>query len=261
MGGQTRLVSWNVNGIRAGIKKGFFDWLASDNADVVCLQETKIAAHQLTDEMKTPPGGYHTFWSHAERPGYSGVAVFTKTEPLSVRYGFGDPRFDCEGRTLILEFEDYYLFNHYYPNGASGDQRLAYKLAFYDAWLAHVLPYRETGKALVITGDFNTAHKPIDIARPKENEGISGFLPIERAWMDQFVASGFVDTFRLKYPEEANRYSWWNMRARARERNVGWRIDYFFVDDTHAHRVVEADIHQQVMGSDHCPVSLVIRHG
>ena len=250
------LYSWNVNGIRAAFKKGFLDWVETTQPDVLCLQETKIQGHQLTLEMNTPPGDYKTYWSHAERPGYSGVSVWTKEEPTEVKYGFGIERFDSEGRSLILEYEDFVLFNHYYPNGGRDDERLKYKLDFYDAFLDYVMPLKEAGKTIIVTGDLNTAHKPIDIARPKENEKISGFLPIEREWMDKFVDYGFVDTFRHFHPEAKERYSWWSMRGGARARNVGWRLDYFFVNEGSLARVKSAEIHDQTLGSDHCPVSI-----
>jgi exodeoxyribonuclease III len=251
-----RLVSWNVNGIRAVSKKGFWEWLSKDDADIVGLQETKISSDQLTLEHVSPMG-YQTFWSHAEeKRGYSGVAVLTKTKPISVREGLGVPAYDAEGRTLVAEYPEFTLFNIYYPNGQRGEDRLQYKLGFYDAFLEAADALRQSGKPLVICGDFNTAHHPIDLARPKENEKVSGFLPIERAWMDKFVAAGYVDTFRHMHPGEADRYSWWNMRSRARERNVGWRIDYFFTTSDLLPHIRLADIHPAVEGSDHCPVSL-----
>lgn len=256
-GKKIRLVSWNVNGIRAGIRKGFFDWMAQDNPDILGLQETKISAHQLTPQM-TEREGYQSYWSHAEKAGYSGTVVYTKPKPLSVSYGFDIPEFDSEGRTVVTEYPEFTFINIYYPNGQRGDDRLDYKMRFYDALLDYANGLRKAGKKLVLCGDFNTAHKPIDLARPKANENVSGFLPIERAWMDKFVAEGYIDTFR-EYCDEPDQYSWWNMRARARERNVGWRIDYFFVSDDLKPNLVGADIHQDVMGSDHCPVSLTLQ--
>jgi len=256
MGQQFQLFSWNVNGIRATINKGFWTWFEAQQADVVGLQETKISAHQLLDDMTQRPG-YHSYWSHAEKAGYSGTATFTKQKPLSVSYALGVPELDCEGRTVITEFPEFTLYNIYYPNGQRGDDRLQYKLRFYDALLDHANNQRAQGKKLVLCGDFNTAHKPIDLARPKANENVSGFLPIERAWMDKFVAAGYIDTFR-EFCDEPDQYSWWNMRARARERNVGWRIDYFFVSDNLKSNLVGANIHPDVMGSDHCPVSLIL---
>jgi exodeoxyribonuclease-3 len=254
-----RLMSWNVNGIRSVYKKGFTDWLQSAQPDILGLQETKIDALQLTPDMLEPVGGYKTYWTHANRKGYSGVALFTKTEPISVKEGFGgEPRFDEEGRILIAEYPEFTFYTIYYPNGQMNDDRLQYKMDFYDAFLAHANELRAQGRELIICGDVNTAHKPIDLARPKENEKVSGFLPIERAWMDKFVGEGYVDTFRHMHPDEPSHYSWWNVRSRARERNVGWRIDYFFVTPGLVNNIVSATIHPDVMGSDHCPVSLEV---
>jgi exodeoxyribonuclease-3 len=260
-GNHYTLISWNVNGIRAAHKKGFLDWLEQTAPDVLCLQETKIQDHQLTEEMRHPPGGYHAYYSHATRPGYSGTAIYSRIEPLNVVEGFGVDRFDCEGRTLMAEFEEFILYGMYYPNGTSGAERLQYKMDFYHAFLNdHIKPLQaQTDKPIVLTGDFNTAHFAIDLARPKENENVSGFLPQERAWMDELVDAGFVDTFRLKHPEEAARYSWWAMRTRARERNVGWRIDYFFTSESLKPYIVDADIHDQTEGSDHAPVVLELQ--
>jgi exodeoxyribonuclease III len=257
-GSSYQLVSWNVNGLRAAYRKGFLEWLAKAQPDVLCLQETKIQAHQLTEDMLNPPGGYHTYYSHAERPGYSGVAVWSREEPLNVVEGFGVPEFDCEGRTLMAEFEEFVLYGMYYPNGTSGDLRLDYKMRFYDAFLeGHIKPLQaKMDKPIVLTGDFNTAHHAIDLARPKDNLNTSGFLPQERAWMDQLEAAGFVDSFRLKHPDEPERYSWWAMRSRARERNVGWRIDYFYISEMLKANVVDADIWHDDEGSDHAPVYL-----
>jgi exodeoxyribonuclease-3 len=252
-----RLASWNVNGIRAVMKKGFFEWLHQAQPDILGLQETKISAHQLTPEMVSPEG-YYTYWSHANRKGYSGVAIFTKEKPISVTEGFGIAEWDDEGRTLIAEYPHFVLYNIYYPNGGRGDDRLQYKLGFYDVFLEHVEATRAQGKKIVVCGDFNTAHHPIDLARPKENEKVSGFMPIERAWLDKFVSHGYIDTFRHFYPNEAGQYSWWNMRTFARERNVGWRIDYFYTSPDLKEHLVDASIEMEVMGSDHCPVTLTL---
>jgi exodeoxyribonuclease-3 len=252
------LISWNVNGIRAAYKKGFLDWLATTQPDILCLQETKIHAHQLTEEMKQPPSGYHAFYSHAERAGYSGTAIWSKEKPIRVETGFGFPEFDSEGRTVVAEFEHFILYGTYYPNGGNATKdRLTYKHGFYDAFLTqHLQPLVAVGKPIILTGDFNTAHYPIDLARPKENEKKSGFMPEERAWLDKLVAMGFVDTFRAIHPDEAERYSWWDMQTRARDRNVGWRIDYFFATQNLMPFVVDADIHDQTLGSDHAPCVL-----
>lgn len=257
MAKKIRLVSWNVNGLRAVIKKGFYDWFAQDGCDVLALQETKISAHQLTDEMKAPHG-YRSAWSHAEKAGYSGVTTYSKVKPKRKNHGFGIPEFDSEGRIVTTEFRKFTLLNIYYPNGGASPERLDYKMRFYDALLDHAQDLREQGQSLVLCGDFNTAHKAIDIARPKNNEKTSGFLPEERAWMDKFVAAGFVDSFR-EVESGPEHYSWWSFRSGARQRNVGWRLDYFFVSEDIKDKIVDAAIHTEVMGSDHCPVSVTLK--
>jgi exodeoxyribonuclease-3 len=248
------MLSWNVNGLRAIVAKGFLDWLAQDQPDILCLQETKATADQLPAVVKEVPG-YHTFWASGERAGYSGVAILSKRQPVSVRAGFGVERFDNEGRTQVADYGAFLLYNVYFPNGKASAERLHYKLEFYEAFLDHVRELLAAGKRIVVCGDVNTAHKEIDLARPKENEKVSGFLPEERAWIDRFLASGFVDTFRM-FTGEGGHYSWWDYKSRARERNVGWRIDYFFVSQNLAERVKSAFILPQVMGSDHCPVGI-----
>jgi len=253
-----KLVSWNVNGFRAVLKKGFMDWLNDTQPDILGLQETKISAHQLTADM-THPAGYHTFWNHAERAGYSGTALFTKEQPLKVSRGFGLIEWDDEGRVIMAEYPHFVLYNIYYPNGGRGEERIAYKLGFYDAFLAHAEALRKVGKPIIACGDFNTAHHPIDLARPKENETVTGFLPSERAWLDKFVNHGYIDTFRHFYPQERDMYSWWHMRTFARERNVGWRIDYFFTSNELKPYLGDASIDMDVMGSDHCPVTLTLQ--
>jgi len=253
-----RLYSWNVNGIRAVEKKGFAELVKQFAPDILCLQETKASEDQLSDELKHLPG-YPSAWSSGERKGYSGVASFFKTPPLKTASGFGlNPRFDVEGRILISEHPGFTLLNIYFPNGQKNDERLRYKLDFYDATLEYCEQLRQAGRSLIICGDFNTAHNEIDIARPKENENYSGFLRIERDWMDKFESSGYIDTFRKLYPEQKNAYSWWSFRAGARNRNVGWRLDYFYVTPDLWSKVKGAAIHPGVTGSDHCPVSLDI---
>lgn len=252
-----KLVSWNVNGLRAVAKKGLFEWVARENPDIVCLQETKIDAAQLTDQFKTQPG-YTSYFSHAERKGYSGVAIYTKAKPLSVKEGLGIARFDTEGRVLVADYGDFTLLNIYYPNGKASPERLQYKLDFYDAFFEFASDLRKQGKKLIICGDVNTAHKEIDLARPKENINVSGFLPEERAWLDKFVQAGYLDTFRVVNNDPHN-YTWWHLVTRARERNVGWRIDYFFVSQDLERKLVNATIEPHVMGSDHCPVTLMVK--
>ena len=252
-----KLISWNINGIRAIAKRGFYDWLSEENPDILGLQETKISADQLTNEI-TERKGYRSYFSHAERRGYSGVGIYSKIEPISVKDGFGVKRFDSEGRTLVADFGDFVLANIYFPNGAQNEDRLKYKLEFYDAFFKWAKSIKKSGKKLIVCGDFNTAHKEIDIARPKENSKISGFLPVEREWMDKFIKAGYHDTFRL-YNQDPHNYSWWHMMSGARERNVGWRIDYFMTDHGLENNLYHADILQKIQGSDHCPVTLELK--
>ncbi|CUV09571.1 Exodeoxyribonuclease III [hydrothermal vent metagenome] len=249
-----KLISWNVNGVRAVVKKGFLDWLDQEQPDILCLQETKAHVDQLTAEILTDHG-YHTFWHSGERRGYSGVATFCKEEPLYVQEGLGIERYDAEGRVLLTEHENFLLYNIYFPNGQKDDERLQYKLDFYDELLPIINEQVESGNNVVVTGDWNTAHHPIDLARPKQNVNTSGFMSIEREKLDMYVENGWIDTFRLFHPE-GDRYSWWTYRFGARERNVGWRIDYYFVNEGFVDNVEDADIHDEVVGSDHCPVSL-----
>ena len=250
------ILSWNINGIRAGLKKGFLDWLRKESPDVLCLQETKAAPAQLPPELLYP-NGYQACWNWAERLGYSGVATFSKIKPLKIRNGFGFPKFDREGRVLETEFEKFTLFNIYFPNGKMNDERLKYKMDFYDETLKTLLKLKKKGKKIVLCGDVNTAHKPIDLAHPKENEDVSGFLPEERAWIDKLICHGFLDSFRL-FNQKPNQYSWWDVRTGARERNIGWRIDYHFVSENLKPLLKDAFILPDVMGSDHCPVGVTM---
>ncbi|MFZ2535169.1 exodeoxyribonuclease III [Methanothrix sp.] len=251
-----RILSWNVNGLRAIYKKGFVDWLFKDRPDVLCLQEIKATEDQIPKELKGLPG-YISFFSPGARKGRDGVALFTKTEPLSLKYSLGLPGFDDEQRAIVADYGDFLLFNVYFPNGKASKERLSYKMRFYDLFLDLMDQLVAEGREIVICGDVNTAHKEIDLARPKPNEKISGFLPEERAWIDRLIEHGFLDTFRLFHPE-GEKYSFWDMKTRARERNVGWRIDYFFVSLRMRDRVKSAFILDDVYGSDHCPVGLEI---
>jgi len=257
-GKRLRLLSWNVNGIRAAARKGFLEWLAQDRPDVLCVQETKAAPEQVPGTLLEPEG-YRSYWNPAERRGYSGVATYSRRVPDSVEYNFGRPEFDREGRLVKTEQHGFRLYNVYFPNGKQSKERLKYKLGFYDAFLEHLVHEAKLGRRLVICGDYNTAHKEIDLARPKPNERVSGFLPVERAWMDKLVEHGFVDTFRMFHPDEAGQYTWWDLMTRARERNVGWRIDYFFVSGNMRDSVADAFILPEVQGSDHCPVGIELR--
>ncbi len=251
-----KLLSWNVNGIRAIQKKGFLEWLKREKPDVLGIQETKAKPEQL-DMFLMHPEGYHTFWNSAVRPGYSGVALFTKEQPQQVTMGFGVKKFDEEGRVIVAEYPGFVFVNIYFPNGKSGDERLKYKMDFYDETLKFVKKLKKKQPNIIVCGDYNTAHKEIDLARPKENQDVSGFLPVERAWMDKWVADGQVDIFR-EFHKEPGHYSWWDLKSGARDRNVGWRIDYHFVTQTLAPRVKSATILRDVIGSDHAPVSLVL---
>jgi exodeoxyribonuclease-3 len=251
-----KLWSWNVNGLRAAMNKGFLDTLFANQPDIIGLQETKLQEEQIPTEILGLKD-YHSYWSCAERKGYSGVCILSKLQPLSVVYGFGVPEFDNEGRIVIAEYESFFLFVIYFPNGQMNDTRLQYKLAFYDKCLEIMQTYRAKGKAVLVTGDYNTAHKPIDLARPKANETYSGFLPIERAWLDKIVEHGWVDTFR-QFDSSPDKYSWWSFMGSARAKNVGWRIDYFFINQEHLAIVKNAGIRPDIMGSDHCPVFVEI---
>ncbi|MGW8194044.1 MAG: exodeoxyribonuclease III [Desulforhopalus sp.] len=251
-----KFVSWNVNGIRAVEKKGFVELLPGLDADVIGIQETKAQPEQLSDSLKSIDG-YTSYWHSAERKGYSGVAFYTRLEPVAVYYGLGDAEFDCEGRVLTLEFERYFLVNIYFPNSGDKLKRLDYKLRFNDALLRYATELRRK-KAVVLCGDFNVAHKEIDLKNPKSNEKNAGFTPEERAWMDSFVDAGFVDTFRM-FNQEPDQYTWWSYRFNARAKNVGWRIDYFCVNREARSKVESSAILKDIMGSDHCPVELVYR--
>jgi exodeoxyribonuclease III len=249
-----RLVSWNVNGLRAAWKKGLAHFLASERPDVLCVQETKVQADQLDAHMQEPDG-YGSHWAFAERKGYSGVATYTREVPRRAATEFGSPVLDTEGRIVHTEYPDLHLLNVYFPNGGMGPERLAYKLRFYDEFLRLAQALRRRGMGVVVCGDVNTAHTEIDLARPKENQKTSGFLPEERAWVTRFLAHGYHDTFRL-FCAEPGHYTWWDLKSGARARNVGWRIDYFFVSDELRARVRAAGIRPDIMGSDHCPVTL-----
>lgn len=251
----TRIYSWNVNGIRACARKGFFDVLTNSNADIFCIQETRAQPDQLSEDF-IEPDGYHSYWSSAERKGYSGVAVYTREKPLSVSR-MEIERFDSEGRALFLEYPEFTLITAYFPNSQEGGKRLGYKLDFCDNIRKICDELTDAGKTVVLGGDFNIAHKPIDLANPKENEKNAGFLPEERTWMDQFTGAGYLDTFRM-FNSQPNNYTWWTYRANARERNVGWRIDYHCVNGASRERVKHAEILPHIYGSDHCPVLVEI---
>ena len=247
-----RLISWNVNGLRAVMGKNFMEFFNEIDADCFCLQETKLQEGQI--EMDLP--GYHQYWNYAEKKGYSGTAIFTKKEPLSVKYGIGVDEHDHEGRVITLEFEDYYLITVYTPNSQDGLKRLDYRMRWEEDFLAY-LKGLEKNKPVIFCGDLNVAHKEIDLKNPKTNRRNAGFTDEEREKMTNLLDSGFTDTFRYFYPEQIT-YSWWSYRFKAREKNAGWRIDYFICSDSLRDRLKDAKIHTEVMGSDHCPVELDI---
>jgi exodeoxyribonuclease-3 len=252
-----KIFSWNVNGIRAIQKKGFHDWVKKTSPDILCLQETKAQSDQLDDSL-LKIDKYLAYFFSAERKGYSGVATYSKPEPLNVRNGFGKPLYDDEGRVIETEYEKFTLFNVYFPNGGRGAERLQYKLDFYDELFFQIEKIRRKKKNIIVCGDYNTAHKEIDLARPKENVENSGFMPVERQWIDKIINLGYADIFR-EYNKEPGWYTYWDFVTRARERNVGWRIDYFFVSNEAKALVVNSRIHMDVQGSDHCPVELEIK--
>ncbi|MDR1788108.1 MAG: exodeoxyribonuclease III [Treponema sp.] len=256
-----RIISWNVNGLRAVEKRGFLPWLADCGADAVCIQETKANPRQLSAELLAPLSGegrpYKAFWASAQKAGYAGTAIYSREAPLDV-HPLGEAAFDNEGRVLIAEYDAFSLICAYFPNSQDGGRRLPYKLAFCQAMLAFCEGLRAKGRHFILCGDYNIAHTPIDLARPKDNEGSPGFLPEERAWMDTFTGAGFVDTFRALHPGEGGHYTWWSYRTNARERNVGWRIDYHCADPAFMPQVRSSVIHPEVQGSDHCPVEIEI---
>lgn len=248
-----KLVSWNVNGLRACMGKGFPDFLKSEDPDVICLQETKMQREQADFDFE----GYYEYWNSAEKKGYSGTAIFTKKEPISVSYGIGMEEADAEGRVICAEFEEFYLVTVYTPNAQRELVRIDFRMAFEDAFRAYLAKLNET-KPVVVCGDMNVAHKPIDLKNPKSNIGSAGFSYEERGKFSELLASGFNDTFRMLYPDKEEAYSWWSYMFKSRERNTGWRIDYFLVTDDIKDKVKDSLILSDVMGSDHCPVELLL---
>lgn len=250
-----RLISWNVNGVRAAERKGLLDWFAKASPDVLCLQETKAHPEQLSPALREVPG-YSVGWDWAEKKGYSGVATYSRAAHGGMVRGLGIDRYDREGRVMVTKFPDFTLYNVYFPNGKASPERLAYKLSFYEDFLKLLARRRKAGdKRVVICGDVNTAHRDIDLARPKENRAVSGFLPEECAWLDRLLDAGHVDTFRA-FETGPGHYTWWDMLTRARDRNVGWRIDYFFVSEELRPALKGAFILSEIQGSDHCPVGI-----
>ena len=254
---EIKLLSWNVNGIRAVKAKGFLDWLKQESPDMLCLQETKATPEQLDQDLLRPEG-YHTCWNYPARKGYGGVATFSREEPLSIRRNFGNEILDGEGRIVLTEYPGLVLLNVYFPNGKKDEIRLKYKMDFYEEFLKFTDSLKTQGKNPVICGDLNTAHNEIDLARPKANEKFSGFLPEEREWMDKLIEHGYVDTFR-HFNQDAGQYTWWDYKTRARARNTGWRLDYFFASDNLLPALTNAFILPDVTGSDHCPVGITLK--
>lgn len=249
-----KLISWNVNGIRACVTKGFLDFFKEVDADIFCLQETKLQEGQINLDLE----GYHQYWNYAEKKGYSGTAIFTKAEPLSVSYGIDIEEHDKEGRVITLEFEDFYMITVYTPNSKQALERLEYRMKWEDDFRAY-LKNLETKKPVIVCGDLNVAHKEIDLKNPKNNIKNAGFTPEEREKFTELINAGFIDTYRYFHPDTEGVYSWWSYRFNARKNNAGWRIDYFCVSDALKDRLVSADIHMEILGADHCPVELIIK--
>jgi exodeoxyribonuclease-3 len=253
-----KIYSWNVNGIRAIAKKGFIQWLKKENPDILCIQETKAHPDQLGFDLKNIDN-YQVHFASATKAGYSGTATYSIPEAKKIQIGLNKKKFDQEGRTIITYYQNFVLMNIYFPNGKASEERLAYKMDYYYYLLEYLKKLKKQEKNIIITGDVNTAHQEIDLARPKANEKISGFLKEEREWIDQLLKSGFIDSYRHFYPNKTDAYTWWSLRSAARERNVGWRIDYFFVSESLKKNLQAARIHSEIMGSDHCPISIELK--
>lgn len=254
-----KLYSWNVNGIRAAQKKGFLNWLNATQPDILGVQETKAHPDQLDDDLKQPEG-YHVYWaSSTVKKGYSGVGLYSKVEPNTVHLGLGIEEYDVEGRTIIAEYDDFTFITAYFPNGSRDHSRVPFKMAYKAAFLTFTEKLRAEDKPVIFCGDVNTAHQPVDLARPDENQKVTGFLPEERVWIDEVVSKGYLDIWRALHPDTTGGYTYWTYWGGARPRNVGWRIDYFFITPGLRPRVADAEIHADVMGSDHCPISLTLK--
>jgi exodeoxyribonuclease-3 len=251
-----KITTWNVNGIRAALGKGLKEWALDQSPDVLCLQEIKARPDQLTDEQRSFDG-YSIHWNPADRPGYSGVATFMKGHSAEALLDLGEERFDVEGRVIRTRHDNFLLYNIYFPNGQRGQDRVDYKLDFYARLLTICDDLHKAGENIIITGDFNTAHQEIDLKNPKENAKTSGFMPEEREWVTKYLEHGFVDVYRQLYPDRVQ-YTWWTYRMNARARNIGWRLDYFLVSEKLAKHVRDVIIHEEVKGSDHCPVTLIL---
>lgn len=248
-----KMISWNVNGIRAAMGKGFMEFFEREDADIICIQETKVQEGQIEITAE----GYYQYWNYAQKKGYSGVAVFTKAKPVNVSYGIGIEEHDNEGRVITLEFDDYYVITVYTPNSQKGLARLEYRMKWEDDFLSY-LKILEKNKPIIVCGDLNVAHKEIDLKNPKSNRKNAGFTDEERSKFDNYINSGFVDTFRYLYPDKTGAYTWWSYMFNARQNNAGWRIDYFLISDSLKSRLKDSLIYSEVMGSDHCPVGIIL---
>jgi exodeoxyribonuclease-3 len=255
-----KITTWNVNGLRAALNKGIWDWVSQEKPDVLCLQEIKVKPEQLAAEQLELLKRHSVYWNPAERPGYSGVATFTGIAPMAIEYGIAWDKFDMEGRMIRTRFPEFTLFNVYFPSGQRGHDRVEFKLEFYAHLLDILDEYHQRGEQVIVCGDFNTAHNEIDLRHPKANKNTSGFLPEERAWIDKYLSHGLVDIYRQLYPDRVE-YTWWTYLMNARKNNVGWRLDYFMISEGVASSVKDVVIHGEVMGSDHCPVTLSIETG
>ncbi|MBO05944.1 MAG: exodeoxyribonuclease III [Parcubacteria group bacterium] len=253
-----KIASWNVNGLRAVHRKEKWKPFFKGDYNIIALQETKSTEDQLPPELQKPNGYFAYFSSSKVKKGYSGVAIYSKKEPLKVEYGMGVKKFDDEGRILVAHYENFVFFNVYFPNGGGGPARLKYKLDFYDAFLKHIEKLKKNGTKIIFCGDVNTAHEEIDLARPKDNEKNTGFLPEERAWLDEVVSAGYVDVFRHFHPNKIDVYTYWDMKTQARDRNVGWRIDYFFISNNLVKNLKSFKTMSEIYGSDHCPIVLEV---
>jgi len=254
-----KIISWNVNGIRAAQKKGFCEFVERESPDLLCLQETKAHRDQVEPILCAPTPDYMSYWSSATRKGYSGTATYCKEEPLKVETGIGIPKFDSEGRFVITHHKNFILYNVYFPNGGSGDERQTYKMEFLAAFGKHLSMQVKKGKKVILVGDYNIAHRDVDVYDPVRLSTVSGFLPEERQWFDGFLKSGFVDTFRHEHPKERDRYTWWSYYEKARPDNRGWRIDYISVSENLKSSIKKATIMDGQEGSDHCPVTLELK--
>ncbi len=252
-----KITTWNVNGYRAVLRKGALDWISEIVPDILCLQEIKVKPEQISEKEQNIEG-YKAIWNPAERPGYSGTAMFVKNPPLEKEKGFGIDKFDIEGRVIRVRYPGFLLYNIYFPNGGQDNRRVPYKLEFYKSLLDICDELHARGENIIITGDFNTAHSEIDLAHPKANEENTGFLPEERMWIDRYLEHGFVDIFRERHPESVA-YTWWTYRTKARAKNIGWRLDYYLISETLVSKVKDVIIQSDIMGSDHCPVSLILK--